>query len=62
MSGGLFGNHTETCRAINVNAEALQECCNHVKRLEEKLEILQEFNVRLADMLEQLKEQSNDNT
>lgn len=57
MCDGLFGNHTETCRAININADVLQECCNHVKCLEEKIEILQELNSRLA---EQLKRYNNE--
>lgn len=47
LQGGLFGNHTETCRAINRNAEVLKEACNHIKHLEEKIE-----------ELEQLKEQN----
>ena len=50
LCGGLFGNHTEICRAINVNADALQECCQKVKALEEKVEILQDFNLKLTDM------------
>lgn len=61
MSDGLFGNHTETCRAINVNADVLKECCNHIKCLEEKVEILQDFNAKLSDILEQLKGQNNEN-
>jgi hypothetical protein len=42
MRGGLFGNHTEMCRAINVNADVLQECCQKIKFLEEQLEQLKE--------------------
>lgn len=40
LTGGLFGNHNEMCRIINVNADVLQECCQRVKELEEQVEQL----------------------
>lgn len=42
LQGGLFGNHTETCRAINRNAEVLKEACKHIKYLEEKIKDLEQ--------------------
>ena len=41
LTGGLFGNHNEMCRIINVNADVLQECCQRVRELEEKVEQLE---------------------
>lgn len=40
MSGGLFGNHTEMCRAINRNAEVLIECCNKIEELSKEIDKL----------------------
>ena len=40
LTGGLFRNHNEMCRIINVNADVLQECCQRVRELEEKVEQL----------------------
>lgn len=51
MVGGLFGNHHESCRAINVNADVLQECCNHIKILEEKVEELEKYNSKLSEII-----------
>ena len=42
LQGGLFGNHTEACRAINRNADVLREACQHIKYLEEKVQTLEE--------------------
>lgn len=57
LSNGFFGSHYETGKAVNANAEMLCECVNHIKCLEEKVEILQEFNEKMANLIEQLKEQ-----
>lgn len=40
MSCGLFGNHTEMCRAINRNAEVLIECCNKIEELSKEIDKL----------------------
>lgn len=40
MSGGLFRNHTEMCRAINRNAEVLIECCNKIEELSKEIDKL----------------------
>lgn len=41
LTGGLFGNHNEMCRIININSDVLQECCKRVRELEEKVEQLE---------------------
>lgn len=40
MSGGMFGNSTEMCRAINKNADVLIECCNKIEELSKDIERL----------------------
>ena len=40
MSGGMFGNSTEMCRAINKNADVLIECCNKIEELSKDIEQL----------------------
>lgn len=41
LTCGLFGNHNEMCRIININSDVLQECCQRVRELEEKVEQLE---------------------
>ena len=55
LVGGLFGNHTETCRAVNRNADVLIECCQKIEELETKINKLEQM------ITEKSEEKKNEN-